>query len=110
MKFAANGKAKVALVSTSCTVLACAIAISGWYTGRQTKIEQAAARQQRLDDLILDYPRGLARLSLVEMQAAKTANKVDNLDENVRMLIEAQERLTQTLMRYLEEQAKRPRP
>lgn len=118
MNMAGNGKTRAAIVSAGCAVLVCGGVVAGWYGGWRTKVERAATRELRIDDHLLAAERGFTRLAAVEAQAATTANKVDNLDENVRTLIESQERtnerlqhLTDLLMDYLKaEAARRPRP
>lgn len=115
MTLPGNGKTRAAIVSAVCAILVCGGVVGGWYTGWKAQVSRTAVREQAISDHLLAADRGFARLSEVEMRAAATANKVDNMDANVRMLIESQERtndklerLSETLMEYLAAQARRP--
>lgn len=99
MRLPWNGKTTAAVVSCICTVLICGGTVAGWYAGRETKIKQAAVREQRLDDLLLAAPRVDARMYQIETAAATTNNKVDNLDHNVQTLIASQERTNEEMNR-----------
>lgn len=97
-----NGKTKIAVVSAACTVILCAGSIGGWVIGWKTKVQVQTIREQKWDDHLLEAERGMMRLVEVEKQAGTTTNEVKNLDENVRTLVQSQERTTQAIDRMNE--------
>ena len=115
-----NGRTKAAIISAAAALLLAGISTASFYGGWSTKIAREARREQTIEQHLGAAGKDLGRLSKVEEVLSDRGPKidalsarVDNLDTNVRTLIEAQvqtneklDRLSDTLMQYLARQVR----
>lgn len=119
-----NGHAKTATLSIAGSLIAAAIAVSGYYTGWKGHIAAAAIRDQKIDDHLAAAEKGFTRLATVEAEAntnaqgiASLAQGQKTLSDAVAQLVASQkstndklDHLSDQLTEYLVGQARRRQP